>query len=386
MAGAALIQPDTAFIQDVIALGGGDLKKCYQCATCCVSCELSGDGASFPRQQMIAAQWGLKERLDGDPGPWLCFYCGNCSARCPRGANPGETMMALRRYLTTRYDWTGLSARMYRSAAWEIGILALVAAVVVLLFTVPGGFGFGLLRHSSPNALNTVMLDRFAPKEIVHVADRILAMFLGLMLLGNAARMFRAVTRNKSIPASAYLARIPAVLPEVLTQRRWKGCSNDGALNWIRHVILVSGYATIFTLVVLFLPWFQVEDNGFHWTSLLGYYATAVLLGSTVWMMIDRAGKRTEMHRFSHLSDWLFPILLFLTALTGILLHVFRISNWAMPTYIMYMAHLAVAVPMLVVEVPCGKWAHLLYRPLAMLVAAANEQSDGIPASGVIHG
>ena len=34
-----------------------------------------------------------------------------------------------------------------------------------------------------------------------------------------------------------------------------------------------------------------------------------------------------------------------------------------------YMLHMAIAVPMLVVEVPFGKWAHLLYRPLGMYVA-----------------
>ena len=46
-----------------------------------------------------------------------------------------------------------------------------------------------------------------------------------------------------------------------------------------------------------------------------------------------------------------------------------------MPTYVMYMIHLAIAAPMLVVEVPFGKWAHLLYRPLAIWVAAV--QSEG---------
>ena len=275
-------------------------------------------------------------------------------------------MMALRRYLTGQYDWTGLSRLMYRSAYWEIGILAIVAAIVVALFTVPRNFGFGLLAQS-PEAFGTVMLDRFAPKGIVHNADRILAAMLGLLLFSNAARMFRGLTRGKGIPAGAYLRQLPAILVEAATQRRWRKCeAEDARWNWKRHLLLVSGYVTIFTLVVVFLPAFQVEDNSFRWTSILGYYATAVLLASTFSMIVDRIGKRTEMHRFSHLSDWLFPILLFLTALTGILLHVLRLSNRAMPTYVLYMVHLAIAVPMLVVEVPFGKWAHLLYRPLAI--------------------
>jgi ferredoxin len=374
MAPTQNIQPDPVFVRTLIELGASDLKKCYQCATCSVECDLGGDDATFPRKQMLAAQWGLKDKLLDDPAPWLCVYCGECSEHCPRQANPGETMMALRRYLTTQYDWTGLSGLMYRSAFWEIGVLLLVAVAVVLAFVLPQNFGFGLL---TPYALLTVRLDRFAPTEIVHLADRILALVLSCLLLSNAARMFIRLTRGKGIPFSAYITNLPGVIYQALTQARWRGCRDkDTPKNWLRHFLLVTGYATMFTLVVVFLPWFQVEDSSFHWTSILGYYATAAMLGSTAWMIADRAGKRSEMHRFSHLSDWLFPILLFLTALTGILLHVFRLMNWAMPTYIVYVVHLAIVVPMLVVEVPFGKWAHLLYRPLAIYVVAVRRQAD----------
>jgi ferredoxin len=378
MSHAVLVQPDSRFIRDIMEAGAGDLKKCYQCATCAVTCELSTDANPFPRRPLLNAQWGMRDRVLEDPSPWLCFYCGECTQRCPRKANPAETMMALRRYLTAQYDWTGLSGLMYRSAFWEVGTLLLVAMVVVLLFTVPQNFGFALLS-AHPEALHTVMLNFFAPKWVVHIGDNILAASLGLLLLINAGRMFRAITKNKEISARTYLTRLPALIVEGVTQRRWKDCKDrEAGKNWARHLLLVTGYGTIFTLVVVFLPWFQADDTGFRWTAILGYYATAVLLGSTAWMIADRIGKRSEMHRYSHLSDWLFPILLFLTAITGIALHIFRLSDWPMTTYVMYTVHLAIAVPMLVVEVPFGKWAHLFYRPLAIYVAAVVSETDGI--------
>ena len=376
MGNPILVEPDTELIRDVMEAGGGDLKKCFQCATCASTCSLSPEEGTFPRRQMLLAQWGMKKELLKDPAPWLCFYCGECSKTCPRGANPGETMMALRRYLTTQYDWTGLSRLMYRSAFWEIGTLALVAAMVVALFTLPESFGFGLLSRSGPLPLSNVMLDKFAPKAMVHLGDAIMAALLSLLLLINAARMFLGLTRDDLIPARFYFAQIGSLVVHGVTQMQWKNCNDrEASRNWIRHLFLVSGYATIFTLVVVFLPWFQIENSSFHWTSILGYYSTAILLVTTGWMVLDRIGKRTEMHRFSHLSDWLFPILLFLTALTGILLNLFRLLNLPMPTYVTYVVHMAIAVPMLVVEVPFGKWSHLLYRPLGIFVATVQRQT-----------
>jgi nitrate reductase gamma subunit len=380
MPAKTLVEPDIGLIRSVMKEGGTDLKKCFQCATCASVCSLSQGNDGFPRRQVLLAQWGLKEELLQDPGPWLCFYCGDCSRMCPREANPGEAMMAIRRYLTTQYDWTGLSRRMYRSAFWEIGILAFVAAVVVMLFTLPHNFGFGLLSQY-PAALSTVMLDKFAPKEVVHHSDQIMAAMLSFFLLTNAARMFFGLVRGEKIPARLYLTFLPYFVFQGVTQIKWRGCKDSQTIkNWLRHLFLVTGYVTIFTLVAIFLPWFQIENSSFHWTSLLGYYSTIVLLVTTAWILLDRARQQSEMHRFSHLSDWLFPILLFFTALTGILMHLLRMLNLAMPTYITYMVHLAIAVPMLMVEVPFGKWAHLMYRPLAIYVAEVRRKALEAPS------
>jgi len=89
--------------------------------------------------------------------------------------------------------------------------------------------------------------------------------------------------------------------------------------------------------------------------------------------MIGRFRRREEIHKHSHSTDWLFLVLLFLTALTGILVHGFRLAGLALPTYNMYVVHLAIAVPMLVVEVPFGKWSHLAYRPVAMYFAGVRD-------------
>jgi Fe-S oxidoreductase len=57
------------------------------------------------------------------------------------------------------------------------------------------------------------------------------------------------------------------------------------------------------------------------------------------------------------------------------MMHAVRLAGWPMGTYVMYVIHLAVAVPMLVIEVPFGKWSHLFYRPLALFLATVKEKA-----------
>jgi ferredoxin len=377
------VRVDPTITEDLAHYGGETAAKCFNCGNCTAACSLTNQDAVFPRRYIRYIQMGLKEKMQGSLDPWLCYYCGDCSDTCPRDAEPGKLMMASRRWLIGQYDWTGLSRLMYRREAWELGMLAIVAAVVLALFTLPESFGFRLLaRH--PEARQSVNLAYFAPKEIVHWGDMAMAALLGLLLLSNAARMAWFVRRNAPpVPLGIYLLQLKELVLHGLTQKRWRDCATDHTKHWLRHLCLVTGYGTMFALVVVFLYWFQVEDASFHWTSLLGYYATLVLLAATTWIALDRLEKKDQIHKHSDLADWLFVALLFLTSLTGILLHLVRLLDLPMPTYVLYLVHLMIAVPMLVVEVPFGKWAHLLYRPLAMYLLAVQSRAQEPQASRV---
>jgi len=379
---------DPSFVNEIAMYGGDTVNKCFNCGNCTAVCALSEGETVFPRKSIRYMQLGMRDKLQASHEPWMCYYCGGCSDTCPREAEPGEVMMAMRRWLTAKYDWTTLSRRMYLSDAWEIGMLVVVALIVLALFTLPGNFGFRLLNATAagnPDIALTVNLEHFAPKDMVHIGDLILAGLLGFFLLSNAARMWYFIMRGEQVSLGTYIAQFKELVVHGLTQKRWSKCDNDTVKHWVRHIFLVTGYATIFLLVVVFLPTFQVEDNTIHWTSYLGYYSTAILLGVTLWMMIDRAAKKDQIHKFSHLSDWLFLWLLFLTALSGIVMHLFRIMDMGMATYWSYMIHLMIAVPMLAVEVPFGKWSHLLYRPLAAYLSAVKARSSRREALTRLH-
>jgi nitrate reductase gamma subunit len=131
----------------------------------------------------------------------------------------------------------------------------------------------------------------------------------------------------------------------------------------------------MFVIVMFFLEILQVDTSQFTRLSILGYVITAILLYVSGDAMISRLRKKEEIHKYSHDSDWMFLILLFLTALTGILMHLFRIMDWPLSTYYTYVIHMAVVVPLLVLEVPFMKWAHLMYRPLALYLKGVQESA-----------
>jgi len=371
------------------AFGAKDLDLCYNCGNCTAVCSLADEGSSFPRRIMHLIQVGASDRLKQSLDPWLCYYCGDCSVQCPRGANPGEAMMAARRYLTSRYDWTGLSRRIYLSKAWDV-----VAVLVVALFVI----GLFALFHG-PMVLGRVELNTFAPVRAVEAGDLIMAGVLSFFLLTNAARMAFWILREEGAPPlslGAFVKAVPEFVVNFATQKRWRRCGTAQGepkenWRWLTHLILVSGYLTMLTLIVVFLRWFQTDvvHPFYHPQRLLGYYATAALLYGTVAFMVGRWKKRDEIHKFSEATDWMFLVLLFLTTLTGLCVNLFRLADWPLATYLIYVVHLAVAVPMLVVEVPFGKWSHLFYRPWALYLVkvreiaqgAADVRAEGIPAT-----
>jgi len=357
---------DSELYHDVAKFGARDMEVCMQCGNCSASCPLSSGTNPFPRKIYRYLQLGLTDKLLQSPVPWLCYYCGECNKDCPRGAEPAETMMATRRWLTAQYDWTGLARRFYLSVAWEIGALLAVAVGVIALFW---------LFHG-PIITDYVSVNSFAPVMWIEIGDLIMGAILSAFLFSNAFRMYRYIMSDTKVPFWLYITEAKAFVLNFATQIRWRECGEDRS-RWLKHFILVTGYMTMMTLIIVCIRWFQVDDSSWHFTSIFGYYATGVLLVITVEMFRSRLKKKEEsLHRFSEFSDWLFLVLLFFTTLTGIIMHAVRLAGWPMGTYVMYVIHLAIAVPMLVIEVPFGKWSHLFYRPLAIFLTTVKEKAS----------
>ncbi len=370
---------NASLARELERFGKGGWRECFHCGNCTATCPLSEQGFLFPRKSYLALQMGLTDSLAAGVEPWLCYYCGDCSDQCPRDANPGEIMMVLRRYLTSVYDWTGLAKKFYTSHWWELGAILSISAVVTLLF----GFinPHGIVTALTPEG--GVQINAMFPVKWVHLGDWVMAAGISFFLVSNIFRMwFFSVYRDATIriALSTYVSELKNLPIHFASQLRFSKC--EGRAYWACHWLLMTGYTALFTMIVFFLPWFQTERIylWYYPQRLLGYYATIGLFAGLIFFFWGRFGKSRRVFAYSHLSDWLFLIMLFLSALTGILLHFLRIYGMPAATYYMYIIHMAVLVPMLVVEVPFSKWSHLAYRPFAVYIARCKKKQQEIDA------
>jgi heterodisulfide reductase subunit C/quinone-modifying oxidoreductase subunit QmoC len=378
---------DPSLLSDVRRFGRFDTNACLQCGSCTLSCELSGYPASFPRRTLRLVLLGLREPLRSNLEPWLCHYCGECSTTCPRDAEPAQSMMTLRRYLAAQYDWTGLSSLIHRSSVGQIlALVAVAAAVLLLTFWYHSSLGLGvaeLTEYAESIGLEHMFGDIATYTRLVFLAAV-------LLLLINAARMFWfTMYRGASpkVPLRLYLTQARVFLWQGLTQRRIRECPDRP--RWVLHLLLVAGVVLMIVIKLFALSWFQTDELYplYHPQRWVGYLAAGAILIPIGTFLAAGLRARRERHRFSEPTDWTLLILLLITALTGILIHILRYMELAAAAHYMYAAHLAVAVPMLLVELPFGKWSHALYGPLAIYLQAVRDRAleERAPTEAVSH-
>src|SRR5450759_2828507 len=99
---------------------------------------------------------------------------------------------------------------------------------------------------------------------------------------------------------------------------------------------------------------------------LLGTLAGAALIYGTSVLIVRRLRKSDRSSVHSTTSDWIFLTMLWVAGVTGfaleLALYLPSAPTWGYP---MFLVHVAVAMA-LVLLVPFGKFAHVLYRPLAL--------------------
>jgi len=367
---------DPLLLTDVRKYGVFNAHGCFACGSCTLVCDLANGSASFPRRPMQSVVLGLRDSVTQGLEPWLCHDCGDCTTTCPRDAEPRQSMATLRRYLTAQYDWTGLSSRICRSTAFELAALSAVALVVV---------GLIILYHLTIEHLDISFVRTSMGLE--HMFPRItyftVAVFLlpGFLVLSNAVRMFHLTMRQgagKAIPLHCYADEAKTLLLNTVAQVQILKCAaSDRKTKWTMHWLLAFGCCLLAAIKFFFLKWFQTDKIYplYHPQRWLGYLGAACLILGAGEILVAWFRERAPQHWSSRRSDLTLPVLLILTALSGLAAHVLRYTGLSLAAHYAYAIHLMIAVPMLVVEVPFGHWSHMIYRPMALFFSAVQARA-----------
>jgi heterodisulfide reductase subunit C/quinone-modifying oxidoreductase subunit QmoC len=308
-------------------------------------------------------------------------------------------MRTLRRYLTGQYDWSGLSSRILSSRAWHLGSLAFVATLVFALLVVYHLYWVGL--PVADFATTSMGLEHMFPK-ILYFTWIVYAL-PALLVLSHAYRMQRLTMGRAGAPMRLYLAEAGTILVHMLTHKQMRKCPAEARearayerwlrgnetpgvevvpRRWLKHWLMALGTVMMVVLTAAFLRWFQTDSVYplYHPQRWLGYLAAALILWGTtdiLWRRLRTRGRGPPKRALS------LPLLLWLTAVSGIAVHVLRCLGLELATHYAYAVHLVICVPMIVIEVPFGEWAHMIDRPLALYFQAVRERArEELPAEG----
>ena len=386
---ATVVRVHPALLAEVKRHGKFD-SSCMNCGGCSVVCDLTDGDVTFPRKPIHRVVIGAEDAILQGLEPWLCHDCGGCSLACPRQADPQESMRTLRRYLTGRYDGTGLASRILSSRAWHVGALGAVAALVFALIVV---YHLEWVKLPLGGFARTPLPSGHMFPKIVYFTWIAYALPV-LFLIVHTHRMHRFAMGDAAPALRHYLAEAKTLFLQVVTQSRMRSCPSEargtpvvgwwlyagsaeaGPRRWIKHWLMATGTVMMFVLTAAFLRWFQTDNiyPVYHPQRWLGYLATAFILWGTTDTLVRRV-RRPQDGVVRSRGALSLPLLLWLTALSGIVLHVLRVLGFGLATHYAYAAHLLICVPMVVVEVPFGDWAHMIDRPLALYFHAVRERA-----------
>lgn len=389
-----LIKPDEKFIREVIRRGGESVKKCFQCGTCSVTCQLSyaREGAAFPRRQILWTQWGLKDKVLRDPAIWQCHQCNDCSANCPRGAKPGDVLAAVRSVAIERFSPPGFVSRLFADPKYLPIVFGIPAVILLALVGALQGLTF-------PEG--EIIYDHFVSSTAIEISASIVVAYavvvagLGLLRFWREQRITPSQTVAVEVPPdpapesaeeeSAEASDGPGAMTaspsgtslgesifstgsDIALHSEFRQCQTD-KLRLFGHLavfygtpflLLAAGIAAIYTFIGA-----EVQRPPSDVAKIFGNLGGLLVFAGVVVFAYNRLRAKQGTWGRGSYSDWLLIGLILLMVVTGALMEVTRYAGAGGAAYSLYLVHLIIVFAFFVYA-PYGKFAHAFYRAAAM--------------------
>lgn len=394
-----LAQPDLDFIAQLRDLGGETLKKCYQCATCSVACPIAPEDSPFPRKEMIAASWGLKDRLIKSGDIWLCHQCGDCTELCPRGAAPGDVLSAVRSAAITEYATPKVFAKAVndpKKLPFVIGIPALWFALLAFITTQMGDTMEKIFHAIFGDFLGGRLHWSHSP-EVAEGAEKIIAhadfvstwfvdltfvptaifvtvvFFLGLKNFLNDIHenaVLEGKTDKATLEYKPFFQALVRVIPTILKHDKFNECETNKDRATPHMMVLYSFIGLFIVTAVCGIMLYVFKNAGpypqwypIKWLANIAGVALVIGSGMMIKSRLDKGKDQLTAYK-----DWFILWVVFALGLTGMLTEMTRLAGMEYITYFIYYLHL-ISIFLLFFFLPFSKMAHLVYRLTAMAYA-----------------
>ena len=388
----AAIEPDVDFIRTLTRLGGTDFKHCMQCGTCSVTCSLSPDRVPFPRKEMTWSAWGLKDRLMGDPDLWLCHQCNDCSTSCPRGARPGDLMAVVRQEVIAEYSMPHFLGRWVNNPKFVLPLLVIPAVLLGVALLVKNQIGSALGFSAE---LGDKVSFPYSPGLFPHwLLNSFFFFFSALVLIAAVTgiirfwRKLRAAGTDEGfspVGKSIFQSTIAAVR-KIFVHDNFTLCSTPSP-RFLPHFGVFFGFialsfVTLWAITSSINPLMQEEFvypfNFWNPLKILANLGGLAIILGCIFMIYDRiygehAGNSTY-------SDWAFLSALVAVVGTGFITELLHYARLAPHRHVAYFIHL-VFVFALIMYLPYSKFAHLIYRTVALAYLEFTGRTPAEPAS-----
>jgi quinone-modifying oxidoreductase, subunit QmoC len=380
MSEATVIKPDLQFVNEIIKGGGESLKKCYQCATCSVVCNVTPEGNPFPRKEMVLAQWGQKDKLIASPDVWLCHQCSDCTAYCPRGAKPGEVLNAIRKQSIKHVAMVPFLAKV----ATDAKLLPILFAIpMVLFYAILAVLGNG--NFSAPRAEGNIMAyHKFVPVPVIDTVFILTAIFAAASAFVGIKRLWSGMKAQAGEMKStgSLVGDIISSITTILAHSKFADCNVNRMRQWGHMLLFYSfaGLAVVTTWAIIYLYGFEllgIQPFGpFHFgespypnsdpVKILALISSIAFAAGVVILLLNRVAKAGKAGMGSYF-DWIFLLIVVGVGATGMLSWALRLADMS-AGYLVYYFHL-VFIWSLFAYAPYSKFAHLFYRTTAMVFA-----------------
>ena len=351
------IEPDIDFIEFVKADSGSDLSICMQCGTCTAVCDLSPEENPFPRKEMIWASWGMSDRLMADEDIWLCHQCGDCSASCPRDVRPADVMASARNYAYRHFARPRFLGKWLQSPNY-LPFLILIPVLIIA--------GIIALAGTLKIPEGPVDYSHFFPHGWLNGSFSVLVLILILAMVSSVRKFFKGLQVG-GCRLQVENGSLSKRLVKIAIQKDFKSCTTNKH-RYVGHFMVFGGFVMLLVVTlfaILATVFFEYPMPFLHPVKIVGNVAGLSLATGVVLMAVNRL-KNPSGSKAGQYTDWFFLVNMFLLAISGGIVELARFMDWVPWAYYLYFIHL-VLVWLVILYLPYTKFAHVIYRTIAML-------------------